>query len=122
MQRPRLLVLAAIIAVSASCGGSSYPTGGGGGGGGGACTGTDLNVAVCDTKFAPNISNVAVNATVTWTWKGVNTHNVTWLTGPVAKTNSSTVTTGTFNQTFGTAGAYTYECSIHHFTGTINVN
>ena len=121
----RILVLVGMIAVAASCSGGSNVTGGGGGGGGGGCSGTNSAPAVCDNHFSPSTTTITAGSSVTWTWKGATGHNVTFTGGPVALGGSSTMTSGTFTQTFNTAGTYTYECSIHSaqgMTGTITVN
>ena len=122
----RILVLAGMIAVAASCsGGSNVTGGGGGGGGGGGCSGTNAAPAVCDNRFSPAAITISAGSSVTWTWKGANAHNVTFTSGPVALGGSGTISSGSFTQTFTTPGTYEYECSIHvstGMTGTITVN
>lgn len=76
-------------------------------------------VSVIDNAFQPQNATVAAGGTVTWTWNGSNTHNVTFATG----TNSATQASGTFSRTFNTAGSFDYQCSIHGsaMSGTIIV-
>ena len=60
-------------------------------------------------------------ATVTWTWTGRNPHSVTFDAGGP---NSVIQRSGTFSRTFGSAGAFTYFCSVHGrvvMSGTVNV-
>lgn len=123
MSAPRSLVFVSLFALVAGCSSSTAPSTGGGGGGG-TCSGTNAAVAVCDNKFSPTGSTITAGSSITWTWKGSNTHNVTFLTGPVVPAASGTMSSGTFTQTFATPGAYTYECSIHGavMSGTITVN
>jgi plastocyanin len=123
MSAPRSLVFVSLFALVAGCTSSTAPSTGGGGGVG-TCSGTNASVAVCDNHFAPNSSTITAGSSITWTWKGSNSHSVTFLTGPVIPTSSATMVSGTFTQTFTTAGTYTYECSVHGavMSGTITVN
>lgn len=75
-------------------------------------------VTVSDFAFTPPTSPLAVGGTVTWTWNGAAQHNVTF-----ASANSATQTGGTYQQTFPTAGSFTYQCTIHpgSMNGTIVV-
>ncbi len=70
----------------------------------------------------PAVDTVAVGATVTWTWTGIGSHSVESL-GPPSFTSSAVKTSGTYAVTFGTAGTYNYDCSVHGaaMTGTIVV-
>ena len=76
------------------------------------------NVSVGDNFFDPTSALVAVGGQVTWTWNGAIGHNVTFSTS-----GSSTQSSGTFSQTFSTAGSFPYQCTIHPgtMTGTIVV-
>jgi plastocyanin len=60
--------------------------------------------------FVPAKTNIAVNDRVLWTWAG-GTHNVTSTNG--AWTSSGNKSSGTFTNTFTTAGTYFYFCSLH---------
>ena len=68
------------------------------------------------------IDTVAVGGTVTWSWSGSGSHSVESLGSP-SFTSSVIKTSGTYVRTFGSAGAYTYDCAIHggSMTGTIIV-
>lgn len=75
------------------------------------CPSTSLNVTVNNDSFTPSCTTVPVGSTVTWTWgtNASNGHNVTFAAGP----NSPTQTTGTFDRAFGTAGTFSYSCTVH---------
>jgi len=119
----RVLAVVGIIAIAASCGGSSSPTGGGGGGGGGgACSGTSASPAVCDNFFSPATITATNGSSLTFTWKGHGSHNVTFISGPTSPPASSTMTSGSFTTAPLSTGTYTIECTIHGFEATINVN
>jgi plastocyanin len=75
-----------------------------GGGGGNAVT-------IQNFAFNPSTIEVAVGTTVTWTNQDTAGHTVTADDGSF---DSKTLATGaTFQQTFSTAGTFTYHCSIH---------
>jgi plastocyanin len=101
MRIPRFMAVAAIVAalgVGTSCGDSTSPGGN--------------NVSVEDDFFDPDNLTVATGATVTWSWNGADTHNVTW-TGAGAPAPSATQTTGSYSRTFASAGTFDYFCSVH---------
>ena len=77
------------------------------------------SVTVGDFFFDPTATTIAVGGQVTWTWSGSAQHNVTFASG----TNSATQAAGTFSRTFGTAGTFPYQCSLHpsSMQGTITV-
>ena len=64
-------------------------------------------------------------ATVTWTWRGSDTHNVTFEDG---QGSSGTQVSGTHGRQFPTAGTFRYRCTIHSTTftsgmvGSVRVN
>ena len=123
-----LLVATALIAVAC-------------GGGGGSTTGPSTNpgtnpgtgnpttpatpvatnaVSVQDNQFSPKDISVSVGTTVTWTWAaGVADHNVAFGDGPA----SANLRGGaTYTRTFGTAGTFTYSCTLHAgMNGTVLV-
>jgi plastocyanin len=66
-------------------------------------------VSVGDDFFSPAATTVTAGTTVTWTWKGSISHNVTFDDGTASATQSS----GTFSRVFNTAGTYPYHCTIH---------
>lgn len=115
MRRVREALVVATIGLSA-CGGGTEPVGGGPSGPSGPSGPTDqcpstTSVTVQNNFFSPSCARVALGGTVTWTWgnNASNGHNVTFATGQ----NSETVTSGTFQRSFPTAGTFAYECTIH---------
>src|SRR2546426_9647788 len=73
--------------------------------GGGGGTSTTAAVTIGDNFYKPVQDTVGVGGTVTWTWTGVNKHQITFDDGAAG---SDTLTTGTFSRTFGATGTYTY--------------
>lgn len=70
---------------------------------------TSNAINVRDNSFAPSATTVAVGTTVTWTWVGTESHNVTFSGGPA----SNNMTSGTYQRTFGSAGTFNYSCTNH---------
>ena len=105
------------LAAVVGCGSGVFTSPGstsGGGGGGNA-------VSLYDNYFSPPALTVAPGATVTWTWKGNNSHTVTFSGGGPA---SGLMSSGSFQVAFPTAGTYNYHCNVHvaqGMTGTITV-
>ena len=102
-----LLALGAILSCQAYDGASGPPSISGppGGGGGG------VNVIVGDNSYTPQTVTVGTGETVTWTWRGVNAHSVTFLSGGPG--GSGVQITGTYQASFATAGKYAYSCQVH---------
>ena len=78
------------------------------------------SVAVAGLSFTPAALTVVAGSVVTWTWSGVDFHNV----AGSAFDSGSPVTNGTFSFTFTTAGTYSYVCEVHTaagMTGTVTV-
>jgi CSLREA domain-containing protein len=75
---------------------------------------------VNDFFFAPQNITINVGDSVLWSWVGSAPHSVTSDTGAF---DSGIHTNGfLFNQTFDTAGVFSYHCAVHPFmTGTITV-
>jgi len=96
----RLAVVAA-LAVGCSDSNGTGPCGSGG---------TPSAVNVCDNFFAPSSSPVGTGAAVAWTWRGANSHNVTFEDG---QGSSTTQTSGTHSRTFSATGTFRYRCTIH---------
>jgi plastocyanin len=71
---------------------------------------TATAVNVCDNLFAPASSPITTGATITWTWRGGNQHNVTFEDG---QGSSTTKTSGTHSRTFSGVGTFRYRCTIH---------
>lgn len=102
-----VLAVAALALLGAGCGGGNGSS-------------SDLqpgHVDVKDNYFDPKSVAISVGDTVTWTFRGKVTHNVS---GPGF--TSETVKTGTFEHTFEKAGSFNYVCTIHTgMTGTVEV-
>jgi plastocyanin len=87
-----------------ACGGDDNPTDPGDGA-------DQFTVSVVNNAFNPGSISVPVNSTVTWQWNsGGVAHNVTFEDGTG---NSSSMTSGTHQRTFGQTGDYAYVCTIH---------
>jgi len=121
-------LVVALALVTAACGGSEAAApanntnaGGGGGGGGGGTSGSTSNaISVTDNSFTPSATTVPAGTTITWTWNGSGIHNITFSTAGLTGANDRT--TGTFQKTFASAGAFNYSCTNHvGMTGTITV-
>jgi plastocyanin len=111
---------ATMILAAAACGGGGDATSPGNtgnpGGTPGGTPGTPAPVqqnavSVTDNLFTPADIQVAPGTTVTWTWASdAREHNVTFTDG----TSSGNKTGGaTYSRTFGTAGTFTYNCTLH---------
>ncbi len=71
-------------------------------------------VALTTNKtFSPTAVTVAPGDSVTWTWAGDRSHNVTADTGQADTFSSGNKTTGTFLKTFNVTGRFTYKCTLH---------
>ena len=101
-------VATAALVLSCSSDDPVNPNPGGGGGGGPVQT---TAVDVRDNNFNPDEIQVAVGATVTWSWTTGTIHNVTFDDDTIS--DSGNRNSGTVQRTFDTAGTYTYECTIH---------
>lgn len=113
--RNRLMILA-LTAFLAACGGGSDSTGpgttGGGGGGGGSTPVATTAVEMKGFAFSPASIKVASGATVTWTNSDGTNHNVTF-DGAVLPP-SGNFDAGTKAMAMPTAaGVYTYKCTLH---------
>jgi plastocyanin len=85
----------------------------------------------CNASFSGNVCdrNISVGDTVTWQWVGSATHTVTQCDPtfttcpPPGGFASPAMSTGTFSQTFNTAGSFEYRCDFHptQMRGRINV-
>lgn len=81
------------------------------------------NVSVINNAFVPATTNISANDQVIWTWpSGSNNHNVHSTSTPQAWTASAILNgPASFTNTFTSAGSFPYNCTVHGFTGTINV-
>jgi plastocyanin len=68
-------------------------------------------------------TTIAVGDTVTWTWRGSNSHTVTSDDGTSFDSGNTSQTAGTFAHTFNAAGSFDYHCNVHGtaMSGTITV-
>lgn len=115
-QQIRMAIIVAVFAAACSSGSSSATAPGTQPPPGGS---TSASIAVGNNFFQPSATTVAVGSTVTWTWAGGVSHNVTFDDGPASPTQSS----GTYQRMFTAAGTYHYHCTIHGMamSGTITV-
>ena len=117
-----MMLAAALLACVSGCSGGAPIMGGGGNHF--ECEGTSSAPLVCDNLFSPDTIFVTAGSSVTWTWKGRNIHNVTFLTGPTSPARSAVQDSGSFTSEALSTGTYTYECSVHsvEMSGTIVVH
>lgn len=66
-------------------------------------------VDVRDNFYNLASTTVPVGTTVTWTWRGGNSHDVSFADGVASPVQSS----GTYARQFTSAGTYTYICTVH---------
>lgn len=102
--------LAAIATAYLSCFGSAFSS-----------SAATANVSVVNNAFLPASTNIAIGDQVTWTWPSGSFNHNTVSSGGIW---ASPVNSGpaTFSHTFTSAGSFPYSCTIHGFTGTINVS
>lgn len=72
---------------------------------------TGTAVSIQNFAFVPDTLRVQTGATVTWTNADNVPHTATALDGSFDSGNIASK--GTFKYTFGTAGSFTYHCTIH---------
>lgn len=117
--RFRLSVVAVCAALITACGGSDSTTAPPSSGGTPSTPQTPSTpsspvstnaVGVDNDFFTPANIQVSPGTTVTWTWAGGVTHNVTFSDGG---TNSGDRSSGSFSRTFGTTGTFNYRCTLH---------
>ncbi len=65
------------------------------------------------SAFSPDTVKIAENGTVTWSFPGPETHNVTFDGGPPAGGNIPDRNTGNEARTFTSAGRFSYRCTRH---------
>ncbi len=108
----RVLVPALVaLVVVAGCGSASTP----------APTSGSASVVIQNYQYTPQVLNVTVGTTVTWTNRDPVPHTVTADNGAFSSGNLSQG--ATFSFTFTKPGTYEYYCEIHTFMhGTIVVH
>jgi plastocyanin len=72
---------------------------------------TSSAINVRDNNFQPSATTVPVGTTVTWTWVGLDIHNVTF--GGGGPTSGDQSTGDTYQRAFNAAGTFNYSCSRH---------
>jgi plastocyanin len=110
MRLPKICLLAVLVGVACSSGGDPYgtnpppppppPPG----------PGTTNAVDVTDDAFSPSTTTVNSGTTVTWTWRGYNTHSVTFQDG---QSSSAGQTSGNHTRNFAATGTFRYRCTYH---------
>ncbi|HSQ28776.1 MAG TPA: plastocyanin/azurin family copper-binding protein [Gemmatimonadaceae bacterium] len=121
-----VVVLSVLAAAACGGGGGDSTTGPGNPGNPGNPGGPSTSpqqtssVTVGNNLFSPASIQVPVGTTVTWTWDAASiTHNVTFADGSGSGNKAAGAT---FTRTFGTAGTFQYQCTLHAgMTGSVLV-
>ena len=100
---------ATLLLLLVACGGDDGGTGPGGNNNGGNGGSTSNAIDVRDNSYSPSSTTVPVGTTVTWTWRGNASHDVTFS----STEHSDVQQTGTYSRQFGSAGTFDYHCSVH---------
>jgi plastocyanin len=82
--------------------------------------GATANVSIINFAFVPVTTNIAAGDRVIWTW-GNGFHSTTSTGTPVLWDSLPQNTPFAFTNTFASAGTFPYICTVHGFTGSINV-
>ena len=80
-------------------------------------------VTLNDNFFTPNSLVIQSGDSVTWTWSGANTHNLTFTAGHAPlPMNQGNQNSGSTARGFTTVGTYSYHCTNHAgMTGSVTV-
>jgi uncharacterized repeat protein (TIGR01451 family) len=78
-------------------------------------------VSIIDFAYVPQNAPTKIGAKVPWHWNGNFPHTVTDDTGLGLFDSGARTKGATFAFSFKAAGTYTYICTIHLFTGTIQI-
>src|SRR6266487_448500 len=70
-------------------------------------------ITIADNSFSPSDVTVPLHTTVTWSWTGVNTHNVTFTAATGVPADIGNRTSGSVGRTFDSAGTFQYRCTNH---------
>jgi plastocyanin len=72
-------------------------------------------VVIMDNFFDPRSLSIEQDDKVTWSWRGENSHNVTFTKVPrgASKRSASTRDEGRWARSFPKRGRYKYICTIH---------
>ncbi len=80
-------------------------------------------ITIADNSFTPSDITVPLHTSVTWSWTGINTHNVTFTAAAGVPTDISDRTSGSVARSFDTAGTFQFRCTHHAgMTGSVTVN
>jgi plastocyanin len=113
----RSIIGGLVLSIVIGCG-SDAPQGGPSGPGGPATPTVGTAVNVNDSFFSPKNLQASAGQTVTWTWVGSQSHNVTFNDGP----ESGDKINGTFQRNFPATGTFSYSCTNHvGMTGSVVV-
>ncbi len=74
------------------------------------------NVSIGDDFFSPTSTTINVNDRVIWTWNGSGFIPHTTTSDTLLWDSSPAKTSGTFTNTFGSAGSFPYHCAVHPLT------
>jgi plastocyanin len=116
----RGVVVTAVLALLAACGGSDGPASvtdnGGGGGGpvGSVAVGKGIQfVSRHNGSMNPAVDTIAVGGTVTWAWSGSLPHSIRSVGSPSFASSDTRTGSGTYAVTFTAPGTYRYDCVVH---------
>lgn len=76
-------------------------------------TTANVTASGAGATFTPDTVKIAANGTVTWTFPGPETHNVTFDGTPPAGGNIGDRNSGSDSRTFANVGRYSYRCTRH---------
>jgi plastocyanin len=76
-------------------------------------TTADVTASGAGSTFSPDTVKIAVNGSVTWTFPGPETHNVTFDGTAPAGGNIPDRNSGSAARTFNSAGRFSYRCTRH---------
>jgi plastocyanin len=72
---------------------------------------TSASVDIMDDFYAPRNVTITRGGSITWTWRGSNTHSVTSDNG--SELDSMLQSSGSYSHVFTQAGSYPYHCRNH---------
>lgn len=86
-------------------------------------TAADVAVGASGNSFSPADVDILSGGTVTFSWSGSVTHNVTWQTTPASVPNIPNRSSGSVGVTLNATGTYNYHCTLHPgMDGTVTVH
>lgn len=113
MSTPMRMTFAVILLTAAiACGKSSSPT---------SPTPTTMNVTIVSGGFTPNLINISVGSSVTWTNNDTSAHTVVANNG--AFTSGTIAPGGQYSYAFPSAGTFAYHDAANpNMVGVVNVS